>query len=802
MSFLSVLTKTLALALAGIYPKSAVALWLAGLAADAFPLVRAGETARPEKMLLRLGVLQGASLAVGWMVAAGCGYAAMCWKDGVPLFAAAVAFLLDCCGMAAGSRDGLVLLTTMAGPQEFAASFDRMALVVPLVFLTLSMVRMWWSGVPVVESVRRGGIVAALLLAASLVRMTALVLVANVVFEFAGYETEELPYAPLMDAGFGVLYHLPFLLVIGVLVARLLDRPASPAAAPPVPAWLRWGLAPALFLLALAVFWQPVGEAKQGKVVINTWHAQWSRCDRPYDREWYGADSGYNYACVKRLFESFYPVQLATGRLTARDLDGASTLVIYDPDRRFNGDEIKLVRDFVREGGGLLVVGDHTNVFGSASHLNELCEPFGFQYRDDVLFDLASPWKTFGKPRPAPAAPGAPPKDVRSEFQDEDFHQVLDAPWLAPAAWHGMEFFKLRGPTSIRPTSIWTRPVYQVGHSKSVRAIYSVNNFYPPPHDDPKMGFGDFCVAATAKYGRGRVAAWADSTVFSNFEIFYPGKYEFLLNTMNWLGHRDSALPELGRRMGLLALCAGMIGVMAWFRRPGVWLAASSALAVALGAAWGVSRYAESRSAKFPLPIAPSEWVVFAADSKDKAHHLRGFISEEPYDIRYEVFIQWVLRTGAMSGFHVLDAPKANALYQDLRASGKARVARALIVRNAGDLPQLDQLAAIPADPGDPVLLMFGSTVSAGDAVAAVKRSGLLGTDSAAAGIASAWPRGETLVEEGGRRVLVVAGADRFSDQAMGISEKVIPDAGQRALFDQAFGLVDRLFGRTPPASR
>lgn len=802
MSFLSLLAKTFALVLASVHPWVALGLWLAGLAADALAIRRASPTEEPGRLLGKLALLQGASLAVGWLAVGGCEYAAMRWKDGVPVFASIVAWLLNGCGMAAGSRDGLVYLTTMAGPQEFAASIDAMALGVPLVFLTLLMVRLWWAEVPVGESLRRGGVAAAVLLALALVRMTVLVLMANVIFDFAGYETEELPYGPFMDAAFGRLLYLPFLLAGGVWIGKLLDRPASATAAAPVPVWLRWGLAPAMFLLALAIFWQPGGEPKQGKVVINTWHAQWSRCDRPYGRDWYGADSGYNYACVKRLFERFYQVQLATNRLTAKDLDGASTLVIYDPDRQFNGDEIKLVRDFVRDGGGLLVVGDHTNVFGSATHLNELCEPFGFQYRDDVLFDIASPWKTLGKPKPAPAAHGAPPAPGRDELQDEDFHQVLDAPPFAPAAWHGMEFFKLRGPTSIRPTSIWTRPVYQADHAKSVRAIYSVNNFYPPPHDDPKMRTGDFCVAATAHYGRGRVAAWGDSTVFSNFEIFYPGKYEYLLNTMNWLNHRDTTLGTLARWMGLMVLCVGTVALFVLFRRPGVWLAVTSALAVSLTAGWTVARFAEGRRAEFPQPIAPSEWVVFAADIKDKAHHLRGFISEEPYDKRYEVFIQWVLRTGAMSGFHVLDAPRANGLYQHLRGSGKARVARALIVRTPEDLPQLDQLAVIPASADDPVLLMFGSAVPVEQAVAAVKRCGLLGNDSAAAGIASAWPSGETLVEEGGRRVLVVAGADRFSDQAMGISEKVVPDANQRALFDRAYGLIDRLFGRPSPPPR
>jgi hypothetical protein len=522
-----------------------------------------------------------------------------------------------------------------------------------------------------------------------------------------------------------------------------------------------------MLVLALVTFWEPAGTPKQGKLVISSWHSQWSRSDRPYDREWYGADSGYNYACLKRLFEKFYQVADAAGPLTAADLEGASTLVIYDPDRRFSKEEIERVHEFVRGGGGLLVIGDHTNVFGSASHLNELCGPFGFQYRDDVLFDL-----------------------------DEDFHQVIDAPKQGSSFWHGMSFFKLRGPTSIRPTSFWTRAVYQVEHSKAVRAIYSVNNFYPPPHDDPKMKSGTFCVAAASHYGKGRVAAWGDSTVFSNFEIFYPGKYEYLLNTMQWLDHKDGMLPAVGRRMAPLVLLAGVLFFLLRRREPRVWLGTLVMLVAACGAARSISLVFEQRRAEFPKPVQPSEWVVFAADSKDKGHHLKGFITEEPYDQRYEVFIQWVLRTGAFSGFHVLDRDAKNGLYDHLRASDSAVTALALVVRKPDDLSQLDELGGIPARDGDPLLLMFASSISAEIAAENIKRAGLFENAESLAQVAKAWPAGEVVFTDGKRRVMIVANAERFSDQSMGITEKVTPDEVQRAVFNQAFGIVDRLFNR------
>ena len=97
---------------------------------------------------------------------------------------------------------------------------------------------------------------------------------------------------------------------------------------------------------------------------------------------------------------------------------------------------------------------------------------------------------------------------------------------------------------------------------------------------------------------------------------------------------------------------------------------------------------------------------------------------------------------------------------------------------------------------------MFASTIPAAQAVEGIQRAGLVTDAAALARVAAAWPAGEVVINDGGRRVLVVAGAERFSDQAMGITEKVVPDAPQKVLFNQAFGLVDRLFGRGPTTDK
>jgi hypothetical protein len=161
-----------------------------------------------------------------------------------------------------------------------------------------------------------------------------------------------------------------------------------------------------------------------------------------------------------------------------------------------------------------------------------------------------------------------------------------------------------------------------------------------------------------------------------------------------------------------------------------------------------------------------------------------------------------VLRTGAYSGFQILDPGAKNGLYDHLRTVDSATTSLALIVRKPADLEQLAALEAVPKRAKDPLLLMFASTIPAEQAVAEIQRSGLVKSPEAIGKIASAWPNGEVTLQDGERRVLIIAGAERFSDQSMGISEKVTPTPEQRERFGQAFGVVDRLLGKPDPTAK
>jgi hypothetical protein len=396
-----------------------------------------------------------------------------------------------------------------------------------------------------------------------------------------------------------------------------------------------------------------------------------------------------------------------------------------------------------------------------------MLDGMGLLFRDDVLFDL-----------------------------EEDFFQLKDISPLPPGQLHGMTFFKFRGPASMRSTSLFSRNLFTLSNAKSLRAIYSVNNFYPPPHDHPKMWTGDFAVAMSSRYGRGRVAGFADSTVFSNFEIFYPGKYEFLLNTVHWLNHAEPSIILPLRRMGLLGVIL-VFGVLIFQAgHPRRVFQTLTAVCLAAMAVWTTSRLTELARTDFPEPVRPMRFLFFAAEPEDEALTLRSFVTDTPYEQKYDVFIQWVLRADIFAGFHLHGERFDNALAGMLDDHDKVDTGLALIATRPEHLSLLDELVPGPVTEAERLLLMFSETFAWGDL--RPRLSGIL-SEAGLAEAEAAWPAGIAHIEESGRRVIVVFQAERFSDRQMGFSEKITPTEVQRALYTEQFSLLDWLF-ETPQA--
>ena len=132
--------------------------------------------------------------------------------------------------------------------------------------------------------------------------------------------------------------------------------------------------------------------------------------------------------------------------------------------------------------------------------------PLGFTYRNDLLFQIGDPYK-----------------------------QAYQPPWTShPVVQHVPPMFfavscsidpgRSSGTMVIRNTGLW-----------NLQPAYHETNYHPQAEYRPEMQYGAWCQLWGTTHGRGRVLAFTDSTLFSNFCIYQPGKAELFIGMLEWL---------------------------------------------------------------------------------------------------------------------------------------------------------------------------------------------------------------------------------------------------------------------------
>lgn len=103
-------------------------------------------------------------------------------------------------------------------------------------------------------------------------------------------------------------------------------------------------------------------------------------------------DEGHNqYYNHMRLYDFLSIVKeradviINTDNITASDLENASVLIIPNPGRDFNDTEIEAIKDFVRNGGSLLIMGDWYNYY--TVNLTKITGDFGIIFYDSEILD-------------------------------------------------------------------------------------------------------------------------------------------------------------------------------------------------------------------------------------------------------------------------------------------------------------------------------------------------------------------------------------------------------------------------------
>jgi hypothetical protein len=378
-------------------------------------------------------------------------------------------------------------------------------------------------------------------------------------------------------------------------------------------------------LVAGGLHWEPAGKRKDGRVMFVERHSPWSPSDRPYDKDHFGGGDeeksiSYNYAVAYKYLSQYYEMsRLAeSDAIDDHTLSGCDVLVIKLPKFRYSPEEVRAVVNFVNNGGGLLLIGDHTNFELSSAHMNDISRSFGFTFRDDVLYST----------QPSP------------------YDQHYFAPVAPHPAIQNVPAFDFLVSCSIDPGYSWGRPVVAPAGLWSMNADYNYANFMPEPQHSPGSRFGAFIQAWAAHAGSGRVIAWGDSTIFSNFCIGQPGKFEVMLNLIEWLNHQGgTGVWWLWTLLGVAAIANGL-----WMVRAGgaSWLVLLAA--TACGWTLGTTATAALMAHEMPMPSPARPMPLVVIDRTTSRVPLStGFANDDPTGGGFGLFEQWIPRLDYMT---------------------------------------------------------------------------------------------------------------------------------------------------------
>ncbi len=232
-------------------------------------------------------------------------------------------------------------------------------------------------------------------------------------------------------------------------------------------------------------------------------------------------------------------VSRPTDTIERADLVDTQILVLINSPKVWKDAERRVVLDFVAKGGSLLVLGDHTDVFGLMRGFNTLLGPLGIKFRFDSAYKARESWR---------GCQAAAPDAVAWGWDDEN-------PGVAVGA-----SLELSG--HARPLLVGRYAFSDAGIRENVMGSF-LGNY----HFDPGERLGDVVLVATTTYGRGRIVVWGDTSAFQGG---LSSNYRKVVGPMMaWLS-RPVAWTE--RPAVRLAAAIGLLAVLLW-----CWIVAATA---------------------------------------------------------------------------------------------------------------------------------------------------------------------------------------------------------------------------------
>lgn len=244
------------------------------------------------------------------------------------------------------------------------------------------------------------------------------------------------------------------------------------------------------------------------EVVFDEAHGKWETTQAPFGPADFGRSANYTYS------QLYIKARLLTGASSvfsdeSEPLPGLdSLLVIKTPANKLSPQFSRKVADWVANGGRLLVVADHTDLYDTTQNVNELLfQHFGIKINADATYDFSG-------------MPTIPTTGFAAFLVGRIDAHGREVPWQTGA--------------SLQKTPLTSVEIATFGPSFSEEGDYSRPNRFGQFIPALRNRYFNHSAAIATSHGLGAVAVVLDSTPWSNFAIFKE-QYNQLFRGVVWV---------------------------------------------------------------------------------------------------------------------------------------------------------------------------------------------------------------------------------------------------------------------------
>jgi hypothetical protein len=301
-----------------------------------------------------------------------------------------------------------------------------------------------------------------------------------------------------------------------------------------------------LAVVFLSIF-PVIGADRPGKILCsNEGFLDW---DVPVFGKYGALQTGMFGMLPKYLAAQGYQTEQRDRPLTVQSLKDKDVLVIINPQQLWPPEEMEAVWDFVRRGGSLLVLGDHTDIKGTRASLNQLLAPASISFNFDSAYPCRHGW-----------------------FHCQEF---FDHPLN-----YGV-YTALQPMISIGASLSASPPAYPVitgkyGFSDLGNVLNAYGAYLGNYSYERGEQLGDVILAAGLRHGKGKVLVFGDTSPVQNGALpfsFVP----FTQNMFKWLSHKEKLQTTYLKPIGWLLMGSSLFIFLKRFRRSLIVLGISGA---------------------------------------------------------------------------------------------------------------------------------------------------------------------------------------------------------------------------------